>query len=70
MTDFRDELPVADIQIGPTHYMRIYGHADPEPPIVEVRRYERGIDDELCLMVDQARAIATALMKAAAKACR
>jgi hypothetical protein len=70
MTDFRDELPVADIHIGPTHYMRIYGHADLGVPAVEVLRYERGMDDILMLTVDQARAIAAALIKAAAKASR
>ena len=45
MTDFRDELPVADIHIGPTHYMRIHGHADLGVPAVEVRRDERGMDE-------------------------
>jgi hypothetical protein len=70
MIDFRDELPVADIHVGPTHYVRIYGHADLGVPAVEVRRCERGMDDVLMLTVDQALAIAAALMKAAAKASR
>jgi hypothetical protein len=70
MSDFREELPVADIHIGPTHYLRIYGHADLEPRMVEVRRHEHGMDYWLCLTVDQARAIAAALTKAANKASR
>ena len=70
MSDFRDELPVADIRIGPSHDMRIYGPADLEPPLVKVRVHRHGMDDLLCLTVDQAWAIAAALTKVAAKACR
>ena len=66
-TDFRKDLPIADVRIGATQAMRIYGFnaADMGLPLVEVRFTYW---DNLHLTVDQAEAIAAGLLAAAAKA--
>jgi hypothetical protein len=64
--DFTNDLPVADIRIGSNSHMRIYGFADIEPRLVEVRW--PGLFRTLNLTVEQAEAISAGLAKAAAKA--
>jgi hypothetical protein len=65
--DFRNELSVADIRIGPNSHMRIYGFADIEPRLVEVHCGAL-FYGPLHLTVEQAEAISSGLAKAAAKA--
>lgn len=64
--DFRTELPTADIRIGPQSHMRIYGFADIEPRLVEVRW--DGLLRDLHLTVAQAESIAAGLLSAATAA--
>jgi hypothetical protein len=68
MFDLRDELPLADIRIGATQYLRIYGFADIEPRLVEIRIHRHGEDQVLRLTAEQADKIAAGLARAAAKA--
>lgn len=65
--DFRKDLPIADVRIGPKHSMRIYGFnaADMGVPLVEVRFTDW---ENLHLTVEQAEAIAAGLLAAAARA--
>lgn len=60
------ELPVADIQIG-ANSLRIYGFADIEPRLVEVRS-DLLVWPRLNLTCEQAEAIAKGLLSAVAKA--
>jgi hypothetical protein len=60
----RDDLPVADIRIGPAQRIRIYGFADLSPPLVEL--WVSG--EPVHLTVAQADAIANGLATAAKKA--
>lgn len=66
-TDFRKDLPVADVRIGKAQHMRVYAFnaEDMGIPLVEVRFTYW---DNIHLTVDQAEAIAAGLLKAAAKA--
>jgi hypothetical protein len=67
--DFTKELPVADVQLGPTSYVRVYVFDDIEPTLVELRIVVRHGWPELPLnlTVDQASALGSALMAAAHK---
>ena len=65
--DFTNDLPVADIRIGPNSHLRIYGYRDIEPRLVEVR-WPQGLFRTLNLTVEQAEAISDGLKKAAEKA--
>lgn len=69
MSDFRKDLPVANIRIGKANEMRIYGFnaADMGVPLVQVRCGALFYGD-LHLTVEQADAIATGLSLAVAKA--
>jgi hypothetical protein len=60
------EQPVADIRISPKSSMRIYGFADIEPRLVEVRW--EWLPRTLHLTVDQAEAISIGLAEAVSKA--
>jgi hypothetical protein len=68
MSDFMNELPVADIRIGRTQYLRIYGYADIEPRLVELRINWRDEEQVLRLTTAQAEQIAAGLTKAVTKA--
>lgn len=67
MSDFRTELPVADVQIGPASFIRIYGYADITPCLVEVH-VVHGVEQILRLCPHQAEEIGRALIDAAKKA--
>jgi len=67
--DFRDRLPVADIQLGGRNYIRVYGDSGLTPPLVEMVEMRLGrMETVTNLMPAQAREIAVALAKAADKA--
>jgi hypothetical protein len=57
----RDALPVADIRVGPSQRIKIYGFADLSPPLVEL--WVSG--EPVHLTVAQADAIANGLVTAA-----
>lgn len=69
-SDFRAELPLADVKLGATSSIRIYGFADIEPRLVEMRINRRRVDDVLNLTVQQARDLAVGLLAAAARAAK
>jgi hypothetical protein len=67
--NFIDELPTGDVDLGGNNYVRVYGFADIEPRLVEVRIVSRGQRElVLNLLPHQADAIVAALTAAAAKA--
>lgn len=65
--DFVNELPVADVRLGPRMNLRIYGFADIEPRLVELRVTYR-FNDRMHLTCEQAEAIAAGLLAAVKKA--
>ena len=67
-SDFVNELPVADVHIGPRSHLRLYGFSDIEPRLVEIRMRFHGSDGVLNLTVEQAETLAAGLLKAVAKA--
>jgi hypothetical protein len=68
MTDFRTELPSADVALGSKQHIRIYGFSDITPPLVEVRLSCGNLDGVLNLTVDQAVELAAGLERAASRA--
>lgn len=66
--NFMDELPIGDIRLGRNSFVRIYGYADIEPRLVELRIFKDGFDDVHHLHVEQAEKIGEALLAAAKKA--
>jgi hypothetical protein len=65
---FVDELPTGDIRLGSRSFVRIYGFADIEPRLVEMRVFRLGADATLRLLPEQAEEIAAALIAGAKEA--
>jgi hypothetical protein len=61
-------LPIADVDIGKRQNVRIYGHDDLQPALVEMKFQCREVDGTLNLTCAQAEAIAAGLLAAVTKA--
>lgn len=61
-------LPVTDVDIGKRQHVRIYGHNDLQPALIEMKFRCREVDGTLNLTCAQAEAIAAGLVAAAPKA--
>jgi hypothetical protein len=69
VADFPKELPTGNIGLGGANFVRVYGFADIEPRLVELRIVTHGRREQVVnLFPHQADALAAALTAAATKA--